>query len=214
MVAWAARAGNFVGFKEAVSAAVCLGTFLYTEPIIRRHQEPAGYTQKQIHTRFWKKRQHDSLHKQACWTPLGGGAAVRSCCSIMKHICTLIREAKVVGLAGSTHTAPGYDLYLQYRRRNLKKLTRCTRESSLEPGQVDQQPALTIKHMNCLLHRQPSPPARWLKWVVSSDREQHLQITSNCPAACLYYKVGFPAFHPAPSVISSVSLLSLGRARR
>lgn len=39
----------------------------------------------------------------------------------MKHICTLIREAKVVGLAGSTHTAPGYDLYLQYRRRNLKK---------------------------------------------------------------------------------------------
>lgn len=52
-----------------------------------------------------KKRQHDSLHKRACWTPLGGGAAVRRSCSIMKHICSLITKAKVAGLAGSARSA-------------------------------------------------------------------------------------------------------------
>lgn len=179
--------------------------------------QPDTHKSKPTHAFEKKKKKslHDSLHKQAWWTPLGGGAAVRRSCSIMKHICTLITKAKVVRLAGSTNTALGYDLGFKYRHRNIKKLTHWVRESSLElPGQVGQQPALTIKHMNCLLHWQPSPPARWLKWVVSSDWEQHLQITGNCPAACLYYKVGFPAFHPAPSVISSVSLLSLGRARR
>lgn len=67
-----------------------------------------------------KKRQHDSLHKQACWTPLGGGAAVCRSCSIMKHICSPITKAKVVGLARSAHMALGYDLCLKYRHKNIK----------------------------------------------------------------------------------------------
>lgn len=70
------------------------------------NSQPDTHKSKPTHA-FEKKRQHDSLHKQACWTPLGGGAAVRRSCSIMKHICTLITKAKVVRLAGSTHRALG-----------------------------------------------------------------------------------------------------------
>lgn len=87
--------------------SVCLGTGLDAQPIICRHEQPARNTQKLTHTCFRKKkkRQHDSLHKRACWTPLGGGAAVRRSCSIMKHICSLITKAKVAGLAGSARSA-------------------------------------------------------------------------------------------------------------
>lgn len=86
-----------------------------------------AWTASRIHTKanphmlLKKKRQHDSLHKQACWTPLGGGAAVRRSCSIMKHICNLITKAKVVGLAGSAHMALEYDLCLKYKHKNIKK---------------------------------------------------------------------------------------------
>lgn len=90
-------------------------------------------TASRIHTKanphmLLKKRRHDSLHKQACPTPLGGGAAVCTSCSIMEHICTLITKAKVVGLAGSTHKALGYDLYLKYRQKYKKPHTLCKRE--------------------------------------------------------------------------------------
>lgn len=46
---------------------------------------------------------------------------MRRSCSIMKHICSLITKAKVVGLAGSAHMALGYDLCLKYRHKNIKK---------------------------------------------------------------------------------------------
>lgn len=104
---------------------LCAGEHFYIQSLLYAdmNSQPDTHKSKPTHGsgKKKKKRQHDSLHKQACWTPLGGGAAVRRSCSIMKHICSLITKAKVVGLAASTYMALGYDLCLKCRHKNTKK---------------------------------------------------------------------------------------------